>query len=136
MYKYIYVAVTIYIYIYIYICSDCHFFTEESHLLNLQSISLVACVTPQAKYIFTSSIACVTSELAVFFIDIAPMHSQMTSQTFCTPTYFVTELTWALSLSLSLYIYIYIYICIKFSIKTNGVKKRRLCRKLNGHILV
>ena len=59
--------------------TDCHFFAEVGH------------VTSQVEYILAGSVACVTNELAIFPVDIDPMHPHMTSQTCCRPTYFIRE---------------------------------------------
>ena len=55
--------------VYIYICIDCYFFAEEGYLLNLLKVSLVICLTLQAKYILAIPTVCMTNESTV--IDIA-----------------------------------------------------------------
>ena len=66
-------------YIYIYNC----------HLFAL--LRVVAYVTFHAEYILESPMVCITKELAIFSIYIAPVHSHMSCQTCCRSTYFLTE---------------------------------------------
>ena len=66
---------------------------EDGYHLDSQRLPVGACVTLRAKYTPASPIARVTKELAVFSIDIAPMHSHTTSQNCCRATYFATEMT-------------------------------------------
>ena len=74
--------------------NDCHLFTEEGYLLNLDKSSHDTHVTVQAKFNLTSLAAHVTSKTIVFGVYINLVKPHIISQICYRYTYIVTEFKW------------------------------------------